>query len=129
MAITNHDPARARTLPTGAVFHRCALQVNPHHYGGMYRGQAAKGDVATHARAIVDEALELGISVLAITDHNSVRSVPAFQSATPHINVSVEQLEYAPVSLARIRRLAQVLAGGVYPPGETTAERMQTIEA
>ena len=81
MADTNHDPLRARALPAGAVFHRCALQVNPHHYGGTFRGQASAGDAATHARAIVDEALELGISVLAITDHNSVRSVPAFQGA------------------------------------------------
>ena len=81
MSITNHDPARARTLPAGAVFHRCALQVNPHHYGGTFRGQAATGDVATHARAIVDKALELGMSVLAITDHNDVRGVPAFRAA------------------------------------------------
>ena len=80
MSITNHD-ARARTLPAGAVFHRCALQVNPHHYGGTFRGQAATGDVATHARAIVDKALELGMSVLAITDHNDVRGVPAFRAA------------------------------------------------
>ena len=86
MAITNHDPAGARTagartLPAGAVFHRCALQVNPHHYGGTFRGQAATGDVATHARDIVDKALEFGISVLAITDHNDVSGVPAFQAA------------------------------------------------
>ena len=81
MAITHHEPARARTLPAGAVFHRCALQVNPHHYGGTFRGQAAAGDVAMHARAIVDKALELNISVLAITDHNDVSSVPAFRAA------------------------------------------------
>ena len=79
--MTNGDPARARTLPAGAVFHRCALQVNPHHYGGTFRGQAATGDVATHARDIVDKALELGISVLAITDHNNVSGVPAFRAA------------------------------------------------
>lgn len=81
LAITNHDPARARALPAGAVFHRCALQVNPHHYGGTFRGQVATGDVATHARAIVDKALSLGISVLAVTDHNDVSGVPAFRAA------------------------------------------------
>ena len=81
MAITNHDPARARALPAGAVFHRCALQVNPHHYGGTFRGQVATGDVTTHARAIADKALALGISVLAVTDHNDVGSVPAFRAA------------------------------------------------
>ena len=79
--ITNHDSAATRTHSAGAVFHRCALQVNPHHYGGTFRGQAASGDVATHARAIVDRALALGISVLAVTDHNDVSGVPAFRAA------------------------------------------------
>ena len=77
----NHDPARARALPAGAVFHRCALQVNPHNYAERFRGQAATGDAATHAQAIVDKALALGISVLAVTDHNDVSGVPAFQAA------------------------------------------------
>ena len=81
MAITHHDPARARTRPAGAVFHRCALQVNPHHYGGTFRGQAATGDVTTHARDIIDKALDLGISVLAVTDHNDVSGVPVFRAA------------------------------------------------
>ena len=44
MAITNHDPASARMLPAGAVFHRCAFQVNPHHYGSTFRGQTVTGD-------------------------------------------------------------------------------------
>ena len=47
---------------------------------------------------------------------------------SPHINVSVEQLGYAPVSLARIRQLARVLVDGRYPPGETTIARMEAIE-
>ena len=81
MATTNHDPARARALPAGAVFHHCALQVNPHHYGSTFRGQAAEGDSPTHARAIVDKALSLGVSVLAVTDHNDVSGVPGFRAA------------------------------------------------
>jgi len=81
LVITNHDSASARTHPAGAVFHRCALQVNSRHYGGTFRGQAAAGDVATHAQAIVDKALALGISVLAVTDHNDVSGVPAFRAA------------------------------------------------
>jgi len=80
----------ARTSPSpGAVFHRCALQVNPHHYGETYRGQANSGDAATHAREIVDKAIELGISVLAITDHNDVASVPAFRAAAEGRGVHV----------------------------------------
>ena len=49
--------------PTGAVFHRCALQVNPH---------------PDAVAAIVAKAVELGVSVLAVASHNSVA---AFRSA------------------------------------------------
>ena len=45
-----------------------------------------------------------------------------------HINVSVEQLEYEPVCLARVRRLAQVLVAGLHPPGKTTIERIEGLE-
>ena len=80
--MTSKDPiAKARALPAGAVFHRCALQVNPHHYGTTFRGEGAAGDASTHAKAIVDKAAEIGVSVLAITDHNDVSGVPAFRSA------------------------------------------------
>lgn len=73
--------AKARQLPSGAVFHRCALQVNPLHYDATYRGNALSGDAATHAAAIIDKASQLGVSVLAITDHNHVGGVAAFRAA------------------------------------------------
>ena len=47
---------------------------------------------------------------------------------SPHINVSVEQLEYEPVSLARLRHLARTLMEGEYPPGGTTIERIAYLE-
>ena len=71
----------AQRLPSGARFFKCALQVNPHHYPGSFRGQQSEGDSAEYATAIVEKASELGISALAVTDHNSVRDVPAFQFA------------------------------------------------
>ncbi len=67
--------------PGGARFYKCALQVNPQHYGGTFRGQPSDGDAISHAQAIVDKAIDLGIEVLAVTDHNSVSSVAAFRSA------------------------------------------------
>jgi DNA repair ATPase RecN len=80
--VTSKDPiAKAKALPAGAVFHRCALQVNPHDYAANFRGKAAGGDAVTHAKAIVEKAAEIGVSVLAITDHNDVSGVPAFRSA------------------------------------------------
>jgi hypothetical protein len=74
--------AKARRLPSGAVFHRCALQVNPHHYSSTYRGGAKSGGADTaHATAILQKASDLGVSVLAITDHNHVGGVAAFRAA------------------------------------------------
>ncbi len=68
--------------PDGARFYRCALQVNPHHYARTYRGQAIQGDALSHAQEIVDRAQDMGIEVLAITDHNSVDGIAAFRSAS-----------------------------------------------
>lgn len=48
---------------------------------------------------------------------------------TPHVNVSVEQLDYRPLSLARLRRLAMRLVEGHYPPGRTTLGRVRALEA
>lgn len=85
-----NDPmAKAGIVQAGAVFRRCALQVNPHHYGGTFRGQHNPGDARAHATAIVARAAEIGISVLAITDHNDVSGVPAFQHAATGRGITI----------------------------------------
>ena len=56
-------PITMTTLqPAGAVFHRCALQVNLH----------PDGDAPSHAAAIVARAVELGVSVLAVSGPSGV---------------------------------------------------------
>lgn len=60
-----------------------------------------------------------------INIHGHVHDDPPRQ--TPHINVSVEQLDYEPVSLTALRALAKVLGRGEYPAGRTTLERLHTI--
>lgn len=80
---------KVAVAPPGAVFYRCALQVNPHHYAGTYRGQGNDGDAVEHAKAIVERAVELGITVLAITDHNDVTGVPYFRAAAEGHGVHV----------------------------------------
>ncbi|MDE3257665.1 MAG: AAA family ATPase [Gemmatimonadota bacterium] len=80
MNVTTNTNSDGRA-PAGARFYKCALQVNPQHYGGTFRGQPSDGDAISHAQAIVDKAFELGIEVLAVTDHNSVSAVAAFRSA------------------------------------------------
>ena len=81
MAAENSPGMNGQALG-GARFYRCALQVNPHHYARTCRGQSAQGDALGYAQEIVDKAVEVGIEVLAITDHNSVDSVAAFRSAS-----------------------------------------------
>ena len=60
-----------------------------------------------------------------INIHGHVHDDPPRQ--TPHINVSVEQLDYAPVPLTALRALARVLVKGEYPEGNTTLERLRAI--
>lgn len=73
----------------GAVFHRCALQVNPYTYAQTFRGRGGAANGDDYARSTIEKAAELGISVLAITDHNDVSSVPAFRGAAEGRGVHV----------------------------------------
>ena len=88
--VTSRNPiTRTGTQPAGAVFHRCALQVNPRPYAGTFRGQELGGDTESHAHAIVEKAVELGVSVIAVTDHNSVSDVSAFRNAAEGREVTI----------------------------------------
>ena len=46
---------------------------------------------------------------------------------SPHINVSVEQLDYQPIALTMLRRLARTIVMGTSPGGSTTLERVQNL--
>ena len=74
---------------SGARFHKCALQVNPHHYAGSFRGQSHEDNEATYVESIVKKAAETGVTVLAVTDHNSVADVPAFKQAAADKGIHV----------------------------------------
>ena len=79
--LSTDDPiATALSFPAGAEFHRCALQVNPHHYSETYRGQPSRFDEADYTNALINEAEELGITVLAVTDHNHVGGVDGIRT-------------------------------------------------
>ena len=81
--------AEALDRPSGAHFVRCALQVNPHHYGESYKNSPNHGDAQNYAASLVEKARELGIGVLAITDHNSVQDVETFHEAASGSGVTV----------------------------------------
>ena len=82
-------PTQVSENPSGAHFHRCALQVNPHHYSSTFRGQNTDGNATEYAAEIIEEALDLDISVIAITDHNSASDFPAFRDAAKGTSITV----------------------------------------
>ena len=81
--------ADALNLGSGARFMRCALQVNPSHYLGTFQGDEQEDSAAEYTRAVVDKAQEVGVSVLAITDHNSVRDVSRFRTAAQGTGITI----------------------------------------
>ena len=78
-----------RRLPSGARFFKCALQVNPHHYAKTFRGKEIDGSPEDYARVIIEKAEDLDVSVLAITDHNSVTDVRMFRDASRGRSVTI----------------------------------------
>ena len=76
-----NDPVEsASRLPEGARFHRCAFQINPHHYAGTYRGEASPLGEADYLAALLGKAKALDITVLAVTDHNHVGGVESIRA-------------------------------------------------
>ena len=87
--ISNIPAVSDQGQPAGAVFHRCALQVNPNHYGETFQGQQTGSNAQSHAEAVIKKAAEIGVSVLAITDHNNASGVSTFQEAAGDYNITV----------------------------------------
>jgi hypothetical protein len=84
------DPIQtAFGLPNGARFYKCALQVNPHHYEASYRGQPSDLDEETYVRELISKAAENEITILAVTDHNHIASVPLIQAEAAKFNIQV----------------------------------------
>ena len=81
--------SQSTTATTGAVYHRCALQINPHDYQATFRGQRAGLAEEPYAETLVATALDLGVTVMAVTDHNSARGVPAIQSIASDRGITV----------------------------------------
>lgn len=64
---------------TYARFWRCALQVNPVAYNGLYRGRNHGLDESEYNQALLDKCIELDIKVVGLADHGSVTSVDALR--------------------------------------------------
>lgn len=63
----------ALDLPNGARFYRCALQVNPFAYLERYTKKTAFSSEDDYNKAIIETCLEIGIEVIAVTDHYRVK--------------------------------------------------------
>lgn len=84
------DPlSKALGLPNGARFYRCALQVNPYEYVLRERKRTRFPDEASYNQALVQACQDLGIEVIAVTDHYQVRSgatlIAAARAAGIHV--------------------------------------------
>jgi DNA repair ATPase RecN len=72
--------ADSSDMPSGAKFYRCAFQVNPAHYAGKFRGADHGFDEGAYVAAVLDKCVELGVEVVAVTDHNHAGSIARFKS-------------------------------------------------
>lgn len=64
--------AEALSLPDGARFYRCALQVNPFAYHGRHGKQSEFKTEDAYNAAIIAACHEYGIEAIAVTDHYRV---------------------------------------------------------
>lgn len=128
-AVAEHTWARVRAA-AGAPKH---LVFGNHDLTGG-------GELRVHGFDAVSAALCIDGDPPLLCTHMPLAAVPAGcvnvhghthdepPRATPHINVSVEQLAYRPIALGRVRKLAQALLAGRYPAGATTLERLAALE-
>lgn len=63
----------ALRLPNGARFYRCALQINPFAYLARHKKQTSFQTEAEYNSAIISACQELGVEVIAVTDHYRVQ--------------------------------------------------------
>ena len=63
----------ALKLPNGARFYRCALQVNPFAYFATQNKKTPFNSEEDYNKAIIETCLEIGIEVIAVTDHYRVK--------------------------------------------------------
>lgn len=79
----------ARALPKGAKFYRCAFQVNPAHYAETFRGNGHGMDERAYVQKLLDRCVELGVEVIAVTDHNHAGSVALFREEATKRGITV----------------------------------------
>lgn len=88
--MTSHSAiSDALSLPCGARFYRCAFQVNPPHYASTYRGINHGMTDEEFIDALVAKCNEVGVQVLAVTDHNHVGCIDAIRKKANDQGIAV----------------------------------------
>lgn len=72
---------KALTLPNGARFYRCALQVNPFAYQKRHNNENLYKTEADYNAAIIAACHETGIEVIGVTDHYRVQESASLVAA------------------------------------------------
>ena len=80
---------QALTLPNGARWVKCALQVNPHGYAEQFRGESPSLNRDDYNLAIANQCLQQNIEVVGITHHNNVDDIDALRSVLQAQGVTV----------------------------------------
>ncbi len=77
----------ALNLPDGVRFYRCALQVNPFACLETHNKSTAFKSEDEYNRAIIETCLEVGIEVIAVTDHYRVKHSASLVRAMRNANL------------------------------------------
>ena len=76
-------------LPSGAKYFRCVLQVNPFSYLKTNRGVDHGLGEEEYNSLLVSKCRELGIKIIAITDHNQVDGINAIRKKAEPLGITV----------------------------------------
>ncbi|NQE45016.1 hypothetical protein C5S31_03200 [ANME-1 cluster archaeon GoMg2] len=76
-------------LPSGAKYFRCSLQVNPFNYLGDNRKEDHGLDEEDYNSQLINKCQEIGIKVIAITDHNQVSGINAIRKMAEPSGITV----------------------------------------
>ncbi len=77
----------ALDLPDGARFYRCALQVNPFAYLETHKKATPFTSEDEYNKAIIEACLDVGIEVIAVTDHYRVKHSAGLVHAARNANL------------------------------------------
>ncbi len=80
---------QAKNLPGGALFHRCALQVNPFEYVKREKKSNRFADEASYNAAMIQAFKKERIDIIAVTDHHRIKTGDTLAEAARQAGIIV----------------------------------------